>query len=429
MAETSALLRVAVIAALLAAGSCAPRTDATEPGAADRVVVRYPNPATFGEVQETVAARFETANPGIDVRFLAPAPDYDDMTQALLRGLMAGKAPDVAVLSFPGADHLGERGALRDLSATEWSRFLGGAAGSRYCAPFALSAPVIYVNADLMRRAGRDPADPPGSWQEVAALGRRLRAASGPRTQALWLPIDSLPDWTWQIFLNGRGGEVIDPSTGRVSAFRGPAAEAAMADVAAVARSGLYVSSSNQALQAFTAGRLAMLVGSNAVLDRVLAQTDGRFALGLWLPPLQAPGAGYPMGGNCVAMPVGGEADPAAAEAYVRALLAPETGVLVARATGYLPASAEARAQSLTAFPPVAREVLAGLSEDRLRPWRAYPGARGLRVPTLIRRTLERLALDPAADELDLLDRLARKVDTLTAGEPRPPDGRLPRET
>lgn len=424
MAETSTLLR-AMLAAILAVGSCAPEADAPAAGAANRVVVRYPNPATFREVQETVAARFETANPDIDVRFLAPAPDYDDMTQGLLRGLLTGNAPDVAVLSFPGADHLGERGALRDLSAAGLPAPLGrrgaeGRGGSRYCAPFALSAPVIYVNADLMRRAGRDPADPPDSWEEVAALGGHLRATAGAGTHALWLPINSLPDWTWQMFLNGRGGEVIDPATGRVTAFRGAAAEAAMADFATLARSGLYDASSNQALQAFTAGRLAMLVGSNAVLDRVLAQTGGRFALGLWLPPLGAPGAGYPMGGNCVAMPVGGGADPSAARAYVRALLAPETGVLVARATGYLPASAEARAESLASFPPVAREVLAGLSGDRLRPWRSYPGARGLRTPTLIRQTLERLMLDPAADERVLLDRLARKVDSLTGQDERP---------
>lgn len=419
MGEGAAILRAAALAAILAVGGCAPEAEAPEAGARTRVVVRYPNPATFRDVQETLAARFETANPDVDVRFLAPAPDYDDMTQGLLRGLLTGDAPDVAFLSFSSADHLGARGALRDLSAEGLStpldrRAADGRGGPRYCAPFALSAPVIYVNADLLRRAGRDAAVPPESWDEVAALGRRLRTTTGGGTQALWLPIDQLPDWTWQMFLNGRGGEVVDPATGRVTAFRGAAAEAAMADFATLARSGLYTASSNQALQAFTAGRLAMLVGSNAVLDRVLAQTGERFTLGLWLPPLGAPGAGYPMGGNCVAMPVGGEADPSAARAYVRALLAPETGVLVARATGYLPASAEARAESLASFPPVAREVLAGLSGDRLRPWRSYPGARGLRAPTLIRRTLERLMLDPAADERVLLDRLARKVDSLT---------------
>ncbi|MCE3544433.1 extracellular solute-binding protein, partial [Escherichia coli] len=41
---------------------------------------------------------------------------------------------------------------------------------------FATSNPIMYYNADLIRQAGGNPDQPPKTWDEVIALGAKVKA-------------------------------------------------------------------------------------------------------------------------------------------------------------------------------------------------------------------------------------------------------------
>lgn len=388
------------------------------------VTVQYPNPATFQSAQERLAQRFQTKHSDIRVRFAAPAADYRDMLQRTLRASLSARLPDVAFYDFASAEVLARRRLWPTLSAREQARLRAGAGElwsvgpAERCVPFALSIPVLFVNVELLARTGAAPTDPPESWREVAALSRAAGALPG-QPAGIWLPLDRLADWLWQTLLSGRGGRVVDKS-GKVVAFRGPAARAAISDYSTLVRSNFYYASSNQAIQGFVGGRLLFLFGSNAVLQRLLAQIGERFRLDMWPVPLTAPSGRWPAGGNCAAILSQDPTSRAAAIDFVGYLLEPAQGRILFDSTGYLPA-ARSVLEDLkmdSVITPAHARLLAAVREERLVHWRSYPGRRGLRIPEQIRRTLERLALNPALDPMGQLRALDAEVRTIVEHRP-----------
>ncbi|MEZ5669527.1 MAG: extracellular solute-binding protein [Alphaproteobacteria bacterium] len=148
-----------------------------------RVAVPAYGPDTailFGEIAEA----FEAEHPDIDVR-IEPHP-WDDLFQALSGDLSAGTPPDLAIVGFDWLSELVEEGALAPLEARVGEPFaalfvsplLDAASfdGHLWALPAATSARALFVNRDLLARAGVGEA--PASWAaleeaaaKVAALG------------------------------------------------------------------------------------------------------------------------------------------------------------------------------------------------------------------------------------------------------------------
>ncbi len=384
--------------------------------------VQYPNPATFRDVQNALAERFERLHPDVDIVFDAPAASYEDMLQRTLRAGLTGDLPDVGVYAYSSADTLAARGLLPPLSEQERASLQAASAlledpeqGASACVPLAISVPLLYVNLDLVRRSGAEvPAEP--TWSDIARIAAATAAAPGGNA-GVWLPLDVLSDWVWQILVESRGGHVIDPASGAITAFTGPAAQAALRDYVELAGPGYFFASSNQAVQALAGGKLAVMLVSNAVLKRLDSQVGGRFARALWPTPVEGAGARRPVGGNCIAVLTRDPARRAAALAYVRFLTGTEGGVMLARATGYLPPDPEAQRIFLESLQPDVREALEQSLAHGLSRWRSYPGRAGVRSPMLIRRTLEQIHLQPDRDPREALDRLSRKILQLAGRE------------
>src|SRR5262245_924174 len=58
--------------------------------------VLYPYASLFKSLHEELAKRFHAENPNIEIRYRAPAENYEDATQQMLRAAVAGNMPDVA---------------------------------------------------------------------------------------------------------------------------------------------------------------------------------------------------------------------------------------------------------------------------------------------------------------------------------------------
>ncbi len=136
---------------------------------------------------DDLAERFQRANPDIKISFRAPAPEYEEALRVVLRESVTGSQPDVTMQGLNRIRAVAERNVAAPLDpfiAADTAFQSEGVPkealaattinGKIYGVPFAMSLPVAYYNADLVRRAGGDPANLPRTWDDIIDLGKRI---------------------------------------------------------------------------------------------------------------------------------------------------------------------------------------------------------------------------------------------------------------
>jgi len=116
---------------------------------------------------------------------------YGESMNAGIAAFRAGNAPDILqVFEVGTATMMHARGAVKPVQEMseevgdpiDPSGFLGAVAsyyssgeGKLISMPFNSSTPVMYYNKDAFKKAGLDADNPPKTWKEVAAAGKKLR--------------------------------------------------------------------------------------------------------------------------------------------------------------------------------------------------------------------------------------------------------------
>ncbi len=147
------------------------------------------------EAFEALAAQYKKET-GVEVRFLTFAPS-DIYQQKIIAAIQGNLLPDVfGVLSgdkdfasFIKAGHILDLTAQMDsgwkeelfpkavlhnsfIEGNEW-----GVKPGVYGVPVDVNDMLVYYNKDLFKKAGLDPENPPKTWTEFIAAGKKLRAA------------------------------------------------------------------------------------------------------------------------------------------------------------------------------------------------------------------------------------------------------------
>ena len=65
---------------------------------------------------------------------------------------------------------------------------IGTSSGKVYALPFAISLPIVYVNLDLAKKAGADPANLPTTWDGIIDLAKKIKALRRPTSTASPMP-------------------------------------------------------------------------------------------------------------------------------------------------------------------------------------------------------------------------------------------------
>ena len=194
--------------------------------------------AAFAKFHEPIAQEFMKRHPDIKIVFRAPAPTYDDGHQAMMRAALTHRLPDVY---YSGYDLLEElvhalvkQNDLVDLGpllAAEGHPFrqknysdrmleLGTVDGKLYGLPFNASTPILYYNADLVKKAGGNPDRMPDTWDATVALAAKIKAL-GPDIAGLVYGVQDYPcNWLYHAMIMQAGGVVVD---GRQVPLGGPA--------------------------------------------------------------------------------------------------------------------------------------------------------------------------------------------------------------
>ena len=164
--------------------------------------VHYANPANgVKELHEELAQRFSKLNPDVRIRFRTPPNGYAPLTEQVLRAAVVNNAPDVVFEGLNFLRTLSERnltvpldsfaqndGGFDKLGYRSWSLEPGRLGGGVRGLPFAISIPVLYINGDLVKSIGRDPADLPSTWPALVEIGKAIEAKNAGKTGFFYGP-------------------------------------------------------------------------------------------------------------------------------------------------------------------------------------------------------------------------------------------------
>ena len=369
---------------------------AASPAVAQKVAldVFYSQPS-FAKYHEPIAEAFMKANPNVTITFRAPAANYDEGHQAMLRQAVTNQMPDIY---FPGFHLLpeltrvlvkrkqildlapllaAEPAAWRQANYSDKITNLGKVDSKLYGLAVNASLPIMYFNADLVKKAGGDPQRMPDTWDGVIALAAKIHAAS-PEAAGMAYNVHNWPDtWLFQAIIDQAGGTMLDP-TGTKVAFNTPAARKVMTNLRRFVTEGsMPLIEFDASRQQFVAGQIGIFFDTPARLRQVTDLVGTRFTLGTAVFPIddKAKG-GIPTGGCAIIITAKDAAKQKAAWDYAKFITGPEAQKIIVEITGYLPTNKRASGPAYLGpfYDKNPNFKTAALQTDRAVPWEGYPG-------------------------------------------------------
>ncbi|BBK40917.1 ABC transporter substrate-binding protein [Allostella vacuolata] len=430
-APAQAIGRRALMAGALALG-CA----AAAPAFADErpeLVVQYTFAVAFDPGFERLKEIFQRENPDVKLTFRAPHKDYDIGIQSLLREAVTDDMPHVTYVGLNHMRVVKERGLAVDLAplmekdgstfeAQGWTpplQALGQVDRVQIGLPFAMSMPVIYLNADLVRRAGGDPATMPKDWDGLLDLAGRI-GKLGPDTAGMYMPWTGASGaWLFQGLVYGVNGQIMRPGEKKV-AFGGKEGLYAARLYRRMVDDGAMPDIPDQAArQQFMAGRMGFFLDSISRLSNFERAIGDRFDLRTSPYPLDDREAGgLVTGGNAAIITRTAAKDPkvlAAAWRWIKFTSGPRGTNEVIRHVGYVPVNV------LALQDPA---LLKGYFDDRprhrtavdqiplVREWFQFPGANGVKINDTISEYLQTI-VDRSQTPEAALKAMVSEVDAL----------------
>jgi len=362
--------------------------------------ILYPIPQ-FARFHEPVAAMFMQKNPGVKIQFRAPAPGYDDGHQTILRAAMTRQLPDVYYSGYHLLPELvrtlkqrGQIVALDDFMAKEGDAFrtdnyadailnLGKVEGKLYGIAFNASNPIVFFNADLVRKAGADPDKFPTTFDGVIALAAKINdPANG--INGMSYAAHAWPDaWLFEALISQSGGRLITED-GTDIAFDGPHGLSAMKLFRRfVTEGGMNVIDRDQTMQQLAAGKLGIYFASPNATAQLTKNVGDKFTLRTTKFPIDDPKNGrIPTGGNAVVMFAQDPARQKVIWEFIKLATSPEAQKIVVEMSGYLPTNLRASGpEYLGPFYDANPNYRAPITQvERAGPWSAYPGGNAVRI-------------------------------------------------
>ena len=356
----------------------------------------------FTKFHQPLADEFMKNNPDVKINFLAPAPGYNEGQQQVLRSAVTGNLPDVyfsgynltaeLVHALEPRNQITDLGpfieaeggqAFLDANYSPKMAALGQIDGKQYGLPVNASSPIIYINAELVRKAGGDPDNMPKTFEGLIELAAKIHALD-PKIAGMGYDINGWPDdWLWQALIFQQGGKLVDETTKAVAFDNEIGLNALKLARRFVTEGGQNLLDWDQSRQQFGAGLTGFIFSTPAHVQTVQGLVGDRFELKTATFPLDNPETGgVPTGGNSAVILTQDKARQDAAWKYLKWITGPEAQNVIVRITGYLPTNKLATGPDY--LEPYYAEnpnvKTASLQADRSLPWAGYPGGDSVRI-------------------------------------------------
>lgn len=350
---------------------------------------------------EAVAAAFMKQHPDITIRFRNALPSYDEQHQSLLRAAITNNLPDVYHSGYhllPEVVHqLEKRGqviALDDYIAKEGQAWvdanyepsilnLGKVDGKIYGIGFNASTPIIFYNADLVTKAGGDPANFPTNWTDMIALGAKIKETGGD-VDGIAYDVHAWPDdWLFRSLILQQG-ETIMKDDNKTVAFDNGSGLAAMKQARSFVTDGkMTLRDYEQSRQQFAAGKLGIIFASPNSARGFSDLIGDRFQLMSSTYPVSNLEKGViPTGGNGMMILAKDKAKQDAAWEYIKFATSAEGQTIAVLGSGYMPTNKAALApEYLGKFYDENPNWYTSIKQiSRAAPWGGYPGTNGVKI-------------------------------------------------
>ncbi len=363
------------------------------------IIVHYPMPNFFKGVMDTISTEYMKQHPDVKITFASPSPTYEDGLQLMLRQAGTAEMPDVSFIGLNRLRVLAERNIGTDLTpfikadsnfANEGfsDRLLKLAQfnGKQMGLAFATSNPIMYYNADLVRKAGGDPDHMPTTWDEIFPLAAKINAlGDGVIGMSYRWQGD---DWMFSALLFGHGGTMLSADEKKVT-FDGPEGLASLKLIDRMVKEGkMPPLSSDAAVQGFNAGKIGISFWTIGALRGTINGVGGKFDLRTGKMPVIDPVKGrLPTGGNAAVMFTTDAKKQQAVYDFIKFAAGPFGASVVVPGTGYVPNNdlAPKDDRYLGKFYDANPLFKAGLSQmDLMIPWYSFPGNNGVKVTQTI---------------------------------------------
>jgi multiple sugar transport system substrate-binding protein len=350
---------------------------------------------------EAVAAAFMKQHPDISIKFRNALPSYDEQHQALLRQAITNNLPDVYHSGYhllPEVVHqLQKRGqviALDDYMAKEGEAWvnanyepsilnLGKVDGKLYGIGFNASTPIIFYNADLVKKAGGDPDHFPTNWADLIGLGAKIKELGGD-VDGLAYDVHAWPDdWLFRSLILQQG-EPIMKADGKTVAFDDGSGLAAMKLARSFVSDGkMSLRDYEQSRQQFAAGKLGIIFASPNSARGFDSLIGKSFKLMSSTYPVANLDKGVvPTGGNGMMILAKDKAKQDAAWEYIKFATSAEGQTIAVLGSGYMPTNKAALApEYLGKFYEENPNWYTSIKQiSRAAPWGGYPGTNGVKI-------------------------------------------------
>ncbi|MBS0521021.1 MAG: ABC transporter substrate-binding protein [Proteobacteria bacterium] len=391
------------------------------------ITVLYPQPYLYQAPIEEIVKAFAQKHPDIQVKLLAPTKAYEETASAVLRGAVTGTMPDVA---FNGTNlmHLFvDRKLAVPLDGfvkkeKDWDKqgyvpgmiSTGMVNGQLYGLPFALSTPILYFNADLVRKAGGNPDKPPQTWPELLALAHKITDPAA-NTHGAYMVWTTTGNYLWQELLFTNDGHMLS-ADGRKVGFDTPAGLKTfeiLRDL--VKEGGMPNLTDEQGTQAFIAGQVGFYMSSSARVNSLMKKVGSRFEL-LTAPfPSPRPDSKIVSGGGTMMIFTKDPAKQAAAWEFIKFAAGPIGQTIMVRHIGYMPSNQIAidTPELLGDYYRNNPNMRTAISQRaRTTAWLGFPGENSLKAIQVVYDAMESVVAGKATPE-DALHRSATQVQAL----------------
>jgi multiple sugar transport system substrate-binding protein len=420
------LLKAAVVGGALMAGATGAQA---EPVTIEAVHAW----AGHDSFHQAVADAFMAANPDVKVVFRATPATYDDAHQALMREAVTNQLPDLYFSGFhllpevvTKLEARGQLTGLDDLMAAEGADWkttnyddamlgLARVDGKQYGLAFNASTPILFANAELVTKAGGDPANLPDTWDGLIELAAKI-GALGDEIDGMAYDVHAWPDdWLWRALIMQQG-EPVTKDDGTV-AFDGDTGLNALKLARRFVTEGtMQIRDYQQSRQQFAAGGIGLLFASTNSNKAFVDLIGDKFTLVTTTYPVANKERGtVPTGGNAGMITTTDPAKVAAAWRYLKFATGPEGQKVAVLGSGYMPTNKLAMGPDyLGTFYEENPNWRTSMNQiDRAEAWGGYRGTNGVKIWRMQRDLINEVMSGAKTPEEGLAEMSAETNDLL----------------
>lgn len=358
-------------------------------------------------------ADFEAEHPNIKVTGQPPqggGQAGSNTVSSVQTQLLAGKAPDVAQLTFDSLEYsatkLGAKPISDLVSAEELEEHLGGEYpyhpnaigladwdGKTYGMPYVFSTPMLFVNETMLAEAGVPKGASLETWDDLEAVASQVTEFTGKPSVDLACTVKG-GNWCMQGIFKSNGAQVLSDDRETIE-FGSPEAIETVERFAQMSEAGvLRNADANAQMEGMMKGDTAFLMNSSALQGMLMQAADaGGWNLSAYpMPAFPGQEATPTNSGSALFVLSDDPAKQRASWELIKFLTSPHAYEQISSNIGYLPLRTTLTEEGGALYEwaqanPLLAPNLAQL--DRLQPWVSYPGNSYVQVDDLLAAAIE----------------------------------------